>query len=303
MGDEFVPLTHDILKTCLSSIETAVGGGGFAFTRLDCSNKELTHLGNKVEDYKQLRHVVLSHNKLNDIAAVTKLPHLLTLRIDNNEVASLDCVKEDTEELLPHCQRLDLSANKLTALPSLGSLASLRFAIFAGNAITSLEGFGNHPVLEQLELQDNQLTALAGLGELTALKRLVLSGNQLTSLEGLNAPCLTHLVASKNQLTSLAGVVGVPCCEELDIRENQFNSENPLLPELRRLGTDTPKLATLLVAGNPLADAFADTLKVEMLVCARQLRKVDEEEVQDEDLQAATGREQEIQQAEQALRR
>jgi Leucine-rich repeat (LRR) protein len=275
----------------LSSIELAVGGGGFAFTRLDCSNKELTHLGNKVEDYTQLRHVVLSHNKFSDVAAVTKLPHLLSLQIDNNEVTSLDCMQDAA---LSWCQRLDLSANKLKALPSLGALVHLRFATFAGNAIESLEGFGDHPALEELNLQDNQLKGLQGLGVLAGLKKLNVMSNQITTLEGLDTPCLTHLNASKNQLQSLAHIAGAPEIEELDIRDNQFNSEDIQLPEMRRLGNDTPVLRNLLVSGNPLADAFSETLKVEMLVCAPQLHRVEEELIVDEDREAAHVREQEI---------
>ena len=34
---------HDYVL-CLSQIQLAVGGSGFAFTKLDCSNKELADL-------------------------------------------------------------------------------------------------------------------------------------------------------------------------------------------------------------------------------------------------------------------
>merc|ERR1719436_1940805 len=97
MADEadFAPLTHDVLCQCLSQIELIAGGGDFAFARLDCSGRELTDLGNKVEDYKQLKHVVLSSNKLTDISKIAQLPHVLTLNADNNEVTSLACLAEN----------------------------------------------------------------------------------------------------------------------------------------------------------------------------------------------------------------
>merc|ERR1719379_2036425 len=119
-----------------------------------------------------------------------KLPHLLSLRADRNEVKDLDCVAPAE---LPWCQRLDLSKNKLTRLPSLIPFQRLRFANIAENLIESLEGFGDHPVLEVLELQGNQLTSLVGMGCLTSLRELVLESNQLASLEGLNAPTLDTL--------------------------------------------------------------------------------------------------------------
>jgi len=284
--DEFAPLTHEILCQSLSQIQLAVGGGGFAFTRLDCSNKELTDLGNKVEEYGQLRHVVLSNNKLTDIGKVAQLPHVLTLHADNNQVSSLACMTEGAN--LPWCQRLDLSSNKLQALPSLGSLERLRFAYFAANEITSLEGFGDHPTLEVLHLQENQLTTLKGLGCLESLQRLVVSSNQLTSLEGLDAPSLTHADFGKNQLASLAHIAGIPSCTELDLKENQLNSEDPNLPELRRLGSELSKLRIVHLAGNP------SELKVEAVVCIPQVVQVDEELVSEDDREAAKAKAEEL---------
>jgi len=287
---EFQPLTHDILCECLSQIKQVVDGG-FAFTRLDCSNKELTNLGNKVEDYKQLQHIVLSSNKLNDISAVTKLPHLLTLQVDSNEVTSLECMQAAE---LPWCQRLNLSSNKLDTVLPLAALTRLRFLNLSTNAITSLEGFGGHEALEVLELQENQLTTLKGMGTLGSLKRLSISGNQLTSLEGLSAPCLDSLDVSKNQLASLAHVGGAPLLTTLNLQENQFDAEDPQLPELRRLGTDTPQLRSLLLAGNPMADTYGDSTKIEALVFAPQLRRVEDEDLTKEDRDAAKERAQEL---------
>jgi len=286
--DEFVPLTHEILSQCLSQIQLVVGGGGFAFTRLDCSDKELTDLGNKVEDYHQLRHVVLSNNKLTDISKVTQLPHVLTLHADNNQVASLACVADGDGVNLPWCQRLDLSSNKLQALPSLSLLERLRFAHFGSNEISSLEGFGDHPALEELHLQENQLTTLKGLGCLESLKRLVVSSNQLTSLEGLDAPCLTHADLGKNQLASLAHIDGIPACIELDLKENQLNTEDPNLPELRRLGSELRKLRTVHLAGNP------SDLRVEAVVCIPQVTQIDEDPVSEEDREAAKTKAEEL---------
>mmetsp|Transcript_67210 Transcript_67210/g.108249 ORF Transcript_67210/g.108249 Transcript_67210/m.108249 type:complete len:321 (-) Transcript_67210:25-987(-) len=285
---DFVPLTHEILSQSLSQIDRAVGGGGFAFTRLDCSNKELTDLGNKVDGYTQLRHVILSHNKLDKIDALTRLPHLLTLQLDDNQVNSLACL---TEAAMPWCQRIDLTTNKLKSLPSLTALSRLRFACFASNEITTLEGFGDHPALEELQLQENQLTSLKGLGRLAGLRRLVASSNQLSSLEGLDAPVLTKLELSKNQLVSLQHIGGAPNCEELDLGENQLSTEDPNLPELRRLGNEMALLKSLVVAGN------ASDLRIEAIVAAPQLQSIDGEPVTAEDRESATAKVEELTEA------
>lgn len=289
MGDEepFNPLTHDILCQCLQIVDRALGATGFAFTKLDCSGKELTDLGNKLENYKQLRHIVLSNNKLRQVDAVSKLPHLLTLQIDNNEVTSLDCL---TTAEMPWCQRLDLSTNKLGQLPPLAALERLRFASFASNTITTLEGFGDHRTLEELQLQENQLTTLAGLGTLHSLKKLVLSGNQLTTLEGLNAPVLRELDLGRNKLASLEHIDGAPELKDVDLSENQLSAEDPLLPELRRLN-GLQQLRSVKLAGN------AGDLRLEVLVAAAQLTLIDGEPVTAEDREAAVTKATELEEA------
>jgi Leucine-rich repeat (LRR) protein len=292
MGDgEWQPLSHAILKDCLKDIELIVGGGGFAFTKLDCSNKEITNLGNKVDAYQQLRHVILSQNKLTDLAQVMKLPHLLTLQADENEVEKLDCV-QDAE--LPWCQRLDLSKNKLTRLPSLTSFQRLRFAKFAENEIESLEGFGDHPVLEVLELQGNKLTSLSGMGVLGSLRHLNLTSNQLTSLEGLNTPALVKLDLSSNALETLAFIKGAPKCSELILTDCKLSGEDIQMPELKRLAEETPKLENIMLGGNPLFDVLGENPKSEVLARIPQVTMVENEPVNDEDREAALVRAEEL---------
>lgn len=294
---DFVPLTHEVLCSCLSQVELTVEGGGFAFTTLDCSGKELTDLGNKVENYKQLRHVVVSNNRFTDISKLTQLPHLLTLVADNNEVTSAASLEEAT---LQWCQRLDLSVNKLTTLPALRSLERLRFASFAGNELASLTGFGGHAVLEALELQDNQLSSLEGLGTLERLRSLNLSGNQVASLQGLDTPCLERLLLGKNQLMTLEHVGGAPKCRELEVSENQLPAEEAGVVELRRLGESLPRLRALSIGETPLAQGLSDGLRAEVLVYLPQLTRLEDEAVTDEDREAAEARVQEIREAAEA---
>lgn len=291
-AEGFVPLSQAILGAGLSEIKPIVGGGGFAFTKLDCSEKELTHLGNKLEDCKHLRHIVLSNNQIADLGAVANLPHVLSLKADSNAIASIECFQEAE---LPWCQRLDLASNQLTQLPSLGALPRLRFLRLEGNQIVSLEAFNGHASLQELELQGNQLTSLKGLGLMEQLRKLNASGNQLASLEGLDAPALTWLDISANQLASLEHIIGVPSLQELAASENQIPgpAEPDTLPnEILRLSSETPQLTTLSLAGNPVAD-----LKSEILVCLPKLQTLDGEAVTEEDREAASEREKEIEAA------
>lgn len=294
MAEDWLPLSHAILKDSLKEIDMLVGGGGFAFTKLDCSNKEITDLGNKVDAYKQLRHVICSQNKITDLTAIMMLPHLLTLQGDENAVVNLDCVAESE---LPWCQKVDLSKNKLTKLPSLLPLQRLRFAKFAENEIVSLEGFGDHPVLEVLELQGNQLTTLVGMGCLESLRHMVLDGNQLTSLEGLNVPTLVKLDLGNNALESLAFIEGAPNCKELILAGCKLSGDDIQMPELKRLATATPLLETILLAGNPLEGGLGENPRAEVLARIPQVLVVEslpEGAVTDEDREASLVRKEEL---------
>lgn len=296
MAEDWQPLSHDILKGCLAEIDLCVGGGGFAFTKLDCSNKEITDLGNKVDAYKQLRHVILSQNKITDLTAIMKMPHLLTLQADENSVNQLDCVRESE---LPWCQRLDISKNQLTKLPSLLPFQRLRFAKFAENQIESLAGFGDQPVLEVLELQGNALTSLVGMGCLKSLRHLNLDSNQLTSLEGLNTPVLAKLELGGNALESLAFIEGAPKCSDLVLTGCKLSGDDIQLPELKRLADATPELKKIDVSGNPLFDVLSagENPKAEALARIPQVEivvGVESEAVTDEDRQAAVTRAEEL---------
>lgn len=301
---EFKALTHLELKQCLSDIQPLVGGGGFAFTRMDCSNRELTVLGNKIDKYEHLRHISISGNSFQNIQAITQLPHTLEIDASKNQVEEFDM----SEAKLPWCQRLNLSENKLTALPPLLTLGRLRFLYLGGQdpGISTLKDFGGHPALEELNLRGNKLQTLEGLGSLPKLKELVLAENEIgPSLVGLDAPALEVLDVEKNQLETLeglggaAGAAGAPACRELNVRGNQLQTpappadaedgqEHDLTPvELVRLGEELPRLESLLISGNPLADNLSEGLKTEVLIYAPQVLRIEEEEVTSDDRQLA----------------
>jgi len=301
-AEDFAPLTQEKLSAGLSEIKPLVGGGGYAFTRLDCKEKGLNHLGNKLEDCSHLRYINLSTNQISDITAVSKLKHLLSLQADNNAINSIDCLaigatEEDPGTDLPWCQRMDLSSNKLTALPSLAALGRLRFLRLETNEIASLDAFGGHPTIEELEVQGNKLTSFQGLGCCAKLRILDASGNAIESLKGLDAPSLTKLNVSKNSLATLEHISGAPALVDVDISGNKLESEVPdsLPTEFQRIGSDLPCLRILAMADNGVG-----SLKSELIICAPQVTVIDAEPVVADDRGAADERHEEIKKAEEA---
>merc|ERR1712204_116201 len=99
------------------------------------------------------------------------------------------------------------------------------------------------------------------------LANLVLKGNQLSSLEGLNVPELT----------------------KLDLSGNKLDVENPNIPELRHLGQELKKMRSIKIEGNT-----TENLRLEIVLCAPQVKKVDDEEVTQEDKQSAKTRKAEL---------
>jgi len=97
---------------------------------------------------------------------------------------------------LPDLEQLDLSGNRLTALP---------------------DDIGDLPRLTRLVLDDNQLAALPeSLGALTSLRWLALDGNALTDLP--------------------AAISRLPQLEKLDLRWNKLTGSQPWLRDLERRG-------------------------------------------------------------------
>lgn len=290
-------MTQELLAAGLSEILPVVGGGGFAFSKFDCSKKDppITHLGNKLEDCTHLRHVTLSDNQITDLTAVSRLPHTLDLLAENNAVESVACL-ENAE--LPWCQVIDLGGNKIINLTSFGALHRLRFLRVDNNEIASLEGFGGHPTLEELTLKGNKLTTLKGFGRLDKCTVLDLSENQLESLEGLDAPVLPRLEVSKNKLASFEHVGGAPVCEYLVATDNALEKpevEDSLPTEILRLLSQLPVLGSMSLAGNGVGD-----MKLEIVVCLPDLRELDGEAITEEDRVGAKERAEQIQAAEEA---
>jgi len=283
--DGWTPLSHEILCKSLSLIDKTVEGSGYVFTKLDCSEKDppLTHLGNKVQDYKHLKYVTLSKNQVEDLAPVSKLPHCLCLVASENKITKegIECMKEAD---LPWCQVVDLSINALAGVFSFQTLGRLRILDLQENQITSLEGFDGHQNIEVLKLQKNQLETLQGLGPLPKLQKLFVSENKLTTLEGLQAETLEELEASQNQLTSMDFVEGAPQITTLNVTGNQFQGDDDL-PEFKKLDTALPMLQTLLVASNPFCDTFPEPRK-EILLVIPGLLKIDDTKVENEEREA-----------------
>ena len=107
------PATKEQIQAGLSSIQRIHGksfirfswslihlpsldGSSYAFAALTIeeSDPPIEDLGNLLQPYEHLQHLHLSKNGIRDIATIGYLPHLLTVNVGTNAVASIKFLQE-----------------------------------------------------------------------------------------------------------------------------------------------------------------------------------------------------------------
>ena len=130
------------------------------------------------------------------------MPFLYELNASDNQVNEINFLTE-SKTILKFLQKVDLSKNKLTALPQIKSpcivkmnldenqIAScdfmehptLKFLTLNKNKLVNGEGLCSLEKLEELHIQENEtLTSIKGMDGMNALKVLNLNGSKLDSL-------------------------------------------------------------------------------------------------------------------------
>jgi Leucine-rich repeat (LRR) protein len=149
--------------------------------------------------------------------------HLHRLSLSNVGMSALE---GDFLGRFPQLRSLQLSGNRLMALPGLGNLRRLVSLDVQHNRLTALEGVQHLSSLTQLIANDNALTEVPGLATLTRLTRIDLRGNQLAALDGVQGlTLLTQLDLSDNLLSALPEQIHrLIRLQYLNLSNNQFTS-------------------------------------------------------------------------------
>jgi protein phosphatase 1 regulatory subunit 7 len=124
--------------------------------------------------------VDLSFNCLRTLKYLNGLKYLTTVRATDNQLTSILELKEAPL----HLDSLDLSGNRIAAIPDLARHRSLRVLRLAGNRITAIRGLERNKALRVLDLSENQIEEVQGLEGL-GLTELYLSSNQIETAKGL----------------------------------------------------------------------------------------------------------------------
>lgn len=169
-------------------------------TQLKARANKIEHLSPQIGKLTNLNHLDLRQNELESIdpACLADFGVLEKLLLTDNLLRSLPPTLSDCTGLY----ELDLAGNKLTTIPSLHAMSSLR----------------------RLLLNDNRLTEIPVLDEMNSLRDLDLRSNQLTSIENIrNCPSLHLLSVRENRLTALPRTIGAwRNLEEFDATVNHI---------------------------------------------------------------------------------
>jgi len=269
------PLVQEMIPEYLSLLSKIGTGLAHAYVRFDAHERDLTDI-EYLKKFIHVRYLDLSGNFLSDISSINNLTHLLTLKMDRNNLTSA----------------------------ALDPLPYLQTANFATNKIVDTEGI-EHPLLENLNLNSNQITQISNFSGKTLcnLTTLELRGNKLTTTAGINIPTLKNLYLAANQITTIEGLDGLEKLQKLHIRDNQISnldgfSENLKslqyinmrgnsitdLKELKKL-TTLPMLRAIVMTDNPCMEE--EGYRIEVLIILRKLERLDKEEYQTEEREEA----------------
>lgn len=270
---EAVPtsLTSEVAAGGLSGLKD-VGHLTFNYTKLELTGKSLVDLQD-LSKYTALLLVDVSDNQISDASQLSKLPALMSAKLNSNKIASLDL---NAMECL---QLLSLKNNEITALPPLNT-PTLLYLTIDTNQISTLEGaIVACAKLRTLEARENKLTSTAGIEALQELEEAYFSTNEITELKLGVLPQLRTLAANGNQISSLASFKdNVSNLEHLDLNTNQITSAKELA-HLDRLKS----LKTLNLTENPVTGV--DGYRKHVHAVLPQLETLDGEPWGEEDLE------------------
>lgn len=263
----------------LSNVGKTIDGDGFTYFKLDCVDKNVGSI-DILASYTHLRQVDLSKNSIRDVTPLVDVPHILSLNLSVNNIENVD---PWISGVLNHLLYLDLTGNKLTALPPL-SMPALKRASFAKNQITTCEAFTGHDKLESLDLSENCLEALIGIGNMPRLQTLNVGSNALKSVSDVDGlPALHTLNLSKNKFEQLTGAWDkMKNLQTLTLSGNDIKAAKALEPI-----STLQKLRNVEVAPNPLTEEDGVNIKLEVLIFNFGVKLIDGEEVEDDDRQKA----------------
>jgi len=173
------------------------------------------------DDVVNISTIVGKGQGIKDLTGLDKCRSLALLDLEENEVESIDAIKE-----LTNIQSLNLAQNKIKDIKPIEGLTKLQYVHLAGNQISDLAPLAKLENLRSLHLSNNQIKDLQPLAELKKIWSLYLA---------------------ENQIADIGPLAGLKWLDSLDLRGNQVADLAPLkeLSEWKFLFLDKNKVTDL----------------------------------------------------------
>jgi Leucine-rich repeat (LRR) protein len=252
-------LNLNVIKKSLSNIIKTKNS--FAFGKLDCRGKNLSSYTEDICNYIHLRDLILSNNNFRDLLFIKKMPELIRVEAEHNQIESLESVFDSSETIVfKYLQVLKLSNNLLSEL-LIANTPNLFILEVRKNNLKRIE-LNEMKNLKILDLTKNNLSCCENFRNLLKLENLILDDNYIFEFIGLeNLPKLEKLSLNRNQFKEFISdqIPKLPCLSRLDLNENFIDS----IQEINKLRF--PKLTEINLAGNPCFEGGSGSSKMDIL--------------------------------------
>lgn len=167
-------------------------------------NKKLKELNN-IKKLEAATELILTNNKLSDIALLQDSIYLKYLDLDKNNIEELSPLKK-----LEKLTSLNVGENRVVKIDALSNLTKLTELSLNDNKIQNIKPLGKLKKLSVLKLQNNDLSDISAIGNLKKLEFLDLSGNKkirdilvLENLKELQYLAITDTGVNDNDVKAL----------------------------------------------------------------------------------------------------
>ncbi|XP_073968402.1 uncharacterized protein isoform X3 [Rhodnius prolixus] len=194
-------LTHMIVATGISNLDLIPGTCSFGLTKLQLSGKNIKNI-TVLRTYRLLQYVDLSYNGITNLRPLKRSRYLVVLDASHNQI------KTFALESPIFLSFVNLSSNKIVAMPNFSPYWSLKHLNLSYNSIYKIEGIEGLKFLRYLNLSHNKIEFVRDIKNLS-LTELILSHNKISDWEILpetGPNCLYSLKVldiSHNRITTL----------------------------------------------------------------------------------------------------
>ncbi|XP_073968392.1 uncharacterized protein isoform X2 [Rhodnius prolixus] len=258
-------LTHMIVATGISNLDLIPGTCSFGLTKLQLSGKNIKNI-TVLRTYRLLQYVDLSYNGITNLRPLKRSRYLVVLDASHNQI------KTFALESPIFLSFVNLSSNKIVAMPNFSPYWSLKHLNLSYNSIYKIEGIEGLKFLRYLNLSHNKIEFVRDIKNLS-LTELILSHNKISDWEILpetGPNCLYSLKVldiSHNRITTLKMINHSYNLRELNAAFNRISSitEFESMNELKaveKLSLSGNKITTSAKDFRVLAAHFMPRLKL-----------------------------------------